>query len=103
MTENIKLEERNTLEQFVYEYAQNHVYISKNMISGMYIVKYNPEWKRTDSKELQKKIRRKIGSILINYKNLDIAERWGQTCIKINREKLNEFTPEQIKNSSLKN
>jgi len=104
MIENLKVEiEINTLEQFVYEYAQNHVYISKKMISGVYISKYNPEHNNFTSTELQKRVKRKIGSILITYKNLGIAVRRGQNTVMIDREKLKEFTPKQIKVSSLKN
>ncbi len=102
MTANIEVEE-NSLEKFVYEYAQNHVYVSKRMVSGIYISRYNPEHNNFTSTELQRRVKRKLARILITYKNLGIAERRGKNTYEINRGKLKKFTLKQIKAFSLKN
>ena len=111
MTKYIKIENREKvkeenhfLEQFVYEYALNHVYLSKVMVSGLFIVKYNPILhNRADTKEYQKKIRHKIRLILNIYEKLGISKIYGKNSVKIDRNKLKEFTLKDIMSHTIKN
>ena len=99
-----KVEEKNTvLEQFVYEYVQNHLYVSKIMLSGLFIVKCNPKHNRADTKKFQKKIKHRISLILNTYKELGICETYGKNTVKINRKNLKEFSLSDIMGYVIKN
>lgn len=56
------------LVKFVYKYVQNHVYLSKKMVSGLYIVKINPKYNRADTQAYQKVIKTEN---LVNFEYLE--------------------------------
>jgi len=66
------------------------------MVSGLYISKCNPEYKRADTQAYQKVIKRKISSILNIWNQLGICERYGVNTVKIDRDKLKQFTLDDI-------
>ncbi|KKM14963.1 hypothetical protein LCGC14_1700800 [marine sediment metagenome] len=71
------------------------------MVSGLYINKYNPEHNRNDTTAFQKVIKGRVSRILNVFKRLKIAKRYGQNTVKIDREKLKEFSLKYILSQTL--
>ncbi len=92
----------NELVEFVYNYAQNHTYISKKMTSGVYINTANPMHDRADVKKFQTHIKRKISLILNTLSKMGISERYGKNTYKI-LPKLKDFTLKDILSFTIKN
>lgn len=72
------------------------------MVSGVYINTYNPEHNRNETTVFQKVIKRRLSRIFAVFKELGISERYGQNTIKIDRDKLKEFTLKDILSFTLK-
>lgn len=95
---------KDSLTQFVWEYAQNHIYLSRMIISGVYVEKFNPIFKKDEyfnKREQQKAISRKLTSIFYILKQLGIVERFSQGTFKVNKEKLNEHSLDMILSHSM--
>ena len=93
----------NELVKFLFDYAQNHTYISKKMTSGLYINIANPMHDRADVKKFQTHIKRKISLILNILAKKGISERYGQNTYKILPNKLKDFTLKDILSFTIKN
>ena len=91
------------LVKFVYNYAKSHIYISKRMVSGVYITLNNPKHNRIDTKGFQKKIIRQLVLIFKIFCRLGFCERYGQNTVKINRDKLKKFSLDDILDYTIKN
>ena len=84
------------LVSFIFNYCISHVYVSKRMVSGLYIIKYNELYSKTDITAFQKNIMRKVSSIFHIWEKLGICRKHGQKTMKIDRDKLKEFTLKDI-------
>ncbi len=71
------------------------------MVSGLYITKYNPEHNRNDATPFQKIIKRRVVRILHVFKQLGISEKYGQSTVKIDLDRIKEFTLKDILNETL--
>ena len=91
-----------SLFEFIHGYMEKHGFIGLRMVSGLYITKYNPKH-NFDTKEFQKVIKRRVSNIINVYTKLGICERHGKNAIKINRNKLKEFSLDDIRNYCFKN
>jgi hypothetical protein len=92
-----------SLFEFIHGYMEKHGFIGLRMVSGLYITKYNPKHDIFDTKELQRTIKRRVSMIIDVYIKLGICERHGKNAIKINGNKLKEFSLNDIKNYAFKN
>lgn len=99
-----KLSEKyDDLLEFVHNYMENHGFVGLRMVSGLYITKYNPRNDFDSVQELQKAIKRRVSLIIDVYAKLGVCERYGKNAIKINREKMKEFSLNDIRNYAYKN
>jgi hypothetical protein len=87
--------------EFVFYYAKTHIYISKVMLSGIYITKINPKH-NINKKDYQRRIKRQFALILDNWRKLGLCEKYGQNTVKMNREKLKKFGLEAISKAVLR-
>lgn len=96
---------RLSLNEFVYEYAKDHIYVSKPMLTGLYYTQqqnlqsHTRDIKRTHTRA----IRRKIANVFVVYFSLGLAEKYGKNTVKVDREKLKKFTPEELAKFSIHN
>ena len=92
----MKEKERKVLTEFIWDYIhEGHIYISKIIISGIYVDKMNPKFDLNDiygKKRHQKYIQNKICSIFTILRHLGIIENFSNTTIRVkNMDKLNEI------------
>ncbi len=79
------------------------MYISKKMASGLYITKNNIKHDRTNKTAFQKTLRRSLSTIFNVLKELGISQKYGQNTVKINIDKLKEFSLSDIMGYVIKN
>lgn len=90
-------EKYDSLLEFIHGYMKKHGFIGLRMVSGLYITKFNPKHDIFDTKELQRTIKKKVSMIIDVYIKLGLCERHGKNAIKIDRDKLKEFSLDDIR------
>lgn len=80
---------------------QNHVYVSRVMLTGMYINRFYPS-KLINYKNQQQQIKRQIGKFFVILKNLGIVEQFNTTVVRVDQEKLKEFGLDDILSYAIK-
>ena len=85
-----------SLSEFVWEYAQSHNYMSRVIVSGKYVDTFGNKRSRDERKKLQKKVQRKIGSMLTIMRNLGIVNKHSLSTVYVNREVFNTFTLQDV-------
>lgn len=93
---------QESLIDFIYnDYLKSHKYASKNMTSSVYISRFYPN-KPNNYKKIQSAVKRKISDFFIILKNLGIVSQFNTTTIRVDFEKLKEFSLSDILSHSLK-
>ena len=90
------MEINKNLLEFVWQYASTHDFVSRAIVSGIYIDKFGIEAKRIDRKPQQKAIGRKIAQMFTIMNHLGISSKFSQRTTEINREVFNIFTLEDV-------
>ena len=90
------MEINKNLSEFVWEYSSNHDFVSRAIVSGMFMDKFERWEGRNERRTLQKTLERKISSMFRVMKQLGISEKYSQKTIKINREVFERFSLEDI-------
>lgn len=92
------LTQKESLTKFIIDYSKTHDFISKTMLSGLYISTVNPidPYQYFNKQMRQKAIKRKMAYIFDILKNLEICEPYNKNAVKINREKLEEYSLQDI-------
>lgn len=88
--------------EFVWDYSAKHDFVSRAIVSGMFMDKFEMWEGRNERRTLQKSLERKILSLFRVMKALGIIERYSQRTIKVNRGVFNEFTLEDVLKYSFK-
>ena len=73
------------------------------MVSGLYITKYNPKHNFDTIQEFQKLIKRRVSMIFSVYIKLGICQKHGKNAVKIDGNKLKEFSLDDIRDYAYKN
>jgi len=92
-----------SLFEFIHGYMEKHGFIGLRMVSGLYITKYNPKHNFNSVQELQKAIKRRVSMIIDVYAKLGVCERHGKNTVKIDGERMKEFSLDDIRNYAYKN
>lgn len=85
-----------TLSEFAWEYASTHIYISKRIVSGMFMDKFERAPRSFLRSERQKSLERQIAKVFRVMKELGIIERYSDRTVKVNREVFERFSLEDI-------
>lgn len=96
-------EKYDDLLKFVHNYMQTHVFVSKVMVSGLYITKRNPKHNFVNGEVFRKATNKRVSMIFDVYKKLGVCERYGKNVVKINRAKLKHFSLDDVRNYAYKN
>lgn len=95
--------EKESLTGFVFDYLQEHNFVSKTIVSGIYIDKNDIKNDIidgnafSDRRRLLKTVKYKLGSIFIILKNLGIIEVYNKNTIQVvNRDLMNEIGLEKL-------
>lgn len=94
---------KEPLTEFVFNYLQDHNFVSKTIVSGIYIDKNDIKNDIidgnafSDRRRLLKSVKYKLGSIFIILKNLGIIEVYNKNTVQvINRDLMNEIGLKKI-------
>ena len=91
----------NPLIEFVWNYMENHIYCSRVMLARIYMNRFYPNKPNNYINE-QKSIRRKVGEIFSILKKFGIVEQFNKNAIRINRERMENFTLKDILSYTIK-
>jgi len=98
-----KLSEKyDSLVEFCYNYMKSHTYISRVFVAGMYVNRFYPN-KPNNYKEIQQVLKRKVSEIFRILKKLGIVEQFNVKVVRVNQEKLNSFSLDDIRSYVIKN
>lgn len=81
---------------------QNHGFVGQRMVSGLYISEMNPKHNIDNAQEFQKLIKRRVSMIFGVYVKLEICQKHGKNTVKINGNKLKEFSLDNVRNYCMK-
>lgn len=96
-------EKYDSLLEFVHDYMLHHGFIGLRMVSGLYITKCNPKHNFYSVQELQRVIKRRVSDIISVYVKLGICQKHGKNAVKIDGNKLSEFSLDDIRKYAYKN
>ena len=91
------MEINENLSEFVWDYTSKHDFVSRAIMSGIFIDTFEVKRARGEEKKAhQKALERKVSQIFRAMRELGIIENFSQRTVKVNREVFNTFTLQDV-------